>query len=122
MKKIVFSLLTLSVLSVQACYYGNEEDLYGIDGNCQTNNMRFSVEMTTIMTNSCLKCHVEGGNDYSGIKLDTYEDWRKYADNGRLVSRVYDASSPMPPKTEGTMSDCDKASIKAWVEQGALNN
>jgi uncharacterized membrane protein len=122
MKKIVLSLLALSVLSIQACYYGNEEDIYGTGGNCQTTNMRFRVEMTTIMTNKCLKCHVEGGTDYSGIKLDTYNDWKKYAGNGRLVSRVFDASSPMPPKTEGTMSDCDKAAIKAWVEQGALDN
>lgn len=122
MKKTLIVLLSVGIFAIQpACYYGNEEELYGTS-DCNTANMRFSVEVTQIMNNKCIKCHVEDKPEFSGIKMDTYEDWKKYATNGRLINRVFDAASPMPPKTEGIMSDCDKAKLKAWVEQGALDN
>ncbi len=104
-----------------ACYYDNEEDLYGSNPtNCDTVGMRFSLEVKTIFDAQCAACHVPGSSQYSGIPLGSHAQIETIAKNGKLINRINNPSSPMPPS--GLMSACDRARIEAWVRAGAPNN
>lgn len=111
----------LLALSVQpACVYENEEDLYGTDTPCDTVSMRYSVEILEILQDNCYECHLPSSSNYSEISFETYDDVKVLADNGKLVSRINDASAPMPQS--GLMPLCNRQKIEAWVRAGALNN
>lgn len=121
MQKIWFSLLvTAGVLfSNYACFYDSEEELYGTTGGCDTTNIRYSVEVQTLLQNNCYSCHTVNSN-VSGFPFETYETLLPYAQNGQLVSRINDAGNPMPPT--GLLPDCDREKIEAWVNAGAPKN
>ncbi|MCS7037333.1 MAG: hypothetical protein RMJ33_06925 [Saprospiraceae bacterium] len=117
------SLLLLAVIAFlsPACTYDNEEDLYGNDlTGCDTVGMRFSVEVKAVFDANCARCHVPGSPQYSGIAMGTHAQMENFAKNGKLVGRINNASSPMPPS--GLMAACDRARIEAWVRAGAPNN
>lgn len=122
-KSVLFPLLFFAgvALAPSACYYDNEEDLYGItpDG-CDTVGVRFSAEVKAIFNANCAPCHVPGSAQYSGIPLATHTQMEAVAKNGKLVGRINNVSSPMPPS--GLMPACDRARIEAWVRAGAPNN
>ncbi len=104
-----------------ACYYDNEEDLYGTDvTDCDTAGMRFSVEVRATFEAKCATCHVPGSTQYSGIPLGTHAQMENMAKNGKLVGRINNVANPMPPS--GLMSACERARIEAWVRAGAPNN
>jgi uncharacterized membrane protein len=117
------SILFIALLAPTGCYYDNEEDLYGnTTVPCDTANMRFSVEIKSILETKCYKCH-EGASPSSGIAFDTYDALKDYVTDGKLVDRTTDASAPMPPLSEGgLMPKCDQQKIQAWVNAGAPNN
>lgn len=118
---LMFLIFASIVLGPSACYYDNEEDLYGTaPGGCDTVGMRFSVEVKAIFDANCARCHVPGSAQYSGIPLATHAQMEAAAKNGKLVGRINNASSPMPPS--GLMPACDRARIEAWVRAGAPNN
>ncbi|MFN4080846.1 MAG: hypothetical protein ACK4NS_08085 [Saprospiraceae bacterium] len=121
MKKLVFAALVLALtlaLSTQsACYYDNEEELYGA-GQCDTVNIRYSVEVAGILQTHCYSCHSTSSN-VAGSPFETYEKLRPYA-MSNLVARMKGTANPMPPS--GRLRDCDIAKVEAWVRAGALNN
>lgn len=125
MKKQITLIVGIAVavlaVSVSACYYDNEEDLYGTT-SCNTTDVKYSVEMLQIMETNCYSCHKEGGSGYAGISMDTYETLKDFATDGSLVDRITtsDATKLMPPNLR--MSDCDIKKIQAWVNAGAPNN
>lgn len=124
MKKTIYLAAILGGLTLLlpfGCYYDNEEELYGGGGNtCDTVAMKYSVQIKEILQNNCYRCHVETEPSYSGYSLATYNEVKEYANNGKLVSRTNDVSSPMPQ--EGLMENCLRLKIKAWVDAGAPNN
>lgn len=128
MKKLIFSikkwiypallLASIAGLSTQsACYYDNEEDLYGI-AQCDTANIRYSVEVAKILQDNCYSCHSTSSN-VAGSPFETYDRLRPFAQSN-LVARMKDAANPMPPL--GRLRDCDIAKVEAWVKAGAPNN
>lgn len=118
---VAFLLIALMALLASACTYDNEEDLYGNDlTNCDTTRVRYSVEVKAIFDANCARCHVPGSPQYSGIAMGTHAQISNFTQNGRLVGRINNASSPMPPS--GLMSACDRARIEAWVRAGAPDN
>lgn len=124
MTKILSALGFLFVLAFlatapQACYYDNEEELYPGGTVCDTSNVRYSVEILSIVENECYSCHSQGSN-VSGFPFDSYEALKEYALNGKLVERTNDPVSPMPQT--GLLPECDRATIRAWVNAGAPNN
>lgn len=126
MKKTIVALGVLAGLAFMAlpsgCYWDNEEDLYGPDPtvNCDTTNIRFSVEIKQIMADHCNTCHLSTGPTYSSIPYETYDQFKAVALNGKLVHRINDVGSPMPET--GLMSLCNRLKIEAWVKAGALDN
>ncbi|MEQ1746084.1 MAG: hypothetical protein ABMA02_11700 [Saprospiraceae bacterium] len=116
----LFSGLLLASLPV-ACYYDNEEDLYGPPlTNCDTAGMRYSVEIREILQQNCDGCHLPSASTYSLIPYETHAQFAAVANNGKLLNRINSQSQPMPPT--GLLSACNRAKIEAWVRAGAPNN
>ena len=124
MKQLPFAvilLMLISALMIQpACYYDNEEELYGTTTNvCDTVGMSYAIDIQPIIQNNCISCHSTTGVQ-SSSPFELYADVKFYADNGQLVTRTNDALSPMPQT--GLMSECNRLKLRAWVNAGAPNN
>lgn len=105
-----------------SCYYDNEDDLYPYDPNtsCDTLNIVYNTDIKPILENNgCVSCHSTAGPS-GGVILDTYEQTKIVADNGRLFGSVNhdDGYSPMP-QGGNKLSDCDLSKIQAWINDGS---
>lgn len=123
-KKIfILSFVITIMVNISACYYDNEEDLYGdTPADCSTEVIKYSVQVTGILQKSCYKCHATGSN-LGGILLDSYNSVRSTATSGLLLGVINHAPgfSPMPqgaPK----LSNCDIQALQTWLDNGTPNN
>ncbi|MEI6948552.1 c-type cytochrome domain-containing protein [Paraflavisolibacter sp. H34] len=133
MKQIFSFLLAMAVtgLVVVSCSKDDEQTVSPKppapenpdSGNtCATANMKFSTDIRPILVANCFECH-GNGEEEEGVNFDTYEGVRKVAKNGELVGTISHAPGykKMPYK-RAKLPDCEIARIKAWVDQGYLNN
>ncbi|MEI6949310.1 hypothetical protein V9K67_19145 [Paraflavisolibacter sp. H34] len=131
MKQIFSPLLTMAVtaLVVVACSKTDEQTLSpkppapeNPEAPCATANMKFATDIRPILVANCFECHGNGLEE-EGVNFDTYEGVRKVAKNGKLVGTITHAKGykPMPYKRP-KLPDCEISRIKAWVDQGYLNN
>lgn len=126
MKKSLTALVLLIGVAIMSlptsCYYENEQDLYGPDptNNCDTLNMRYSVEIKQIFVDNCNSCHLPLAASYSGYPFENYDQIKEIADNGKLLDRINSQAAPMPQT--GLMDKCNRLKIEAWVHDGAPNN
>ena len=119
MKNMLPLLLLFIIVSFSTgCYYDNEEYLYGI---CDTSNVTFSKDIKPIMDANCINCH-NGGTinltNYNGVMVKV-NDSTLY----KAISYAYtgaNSSKNMP--SAGKLDDCSINKVKAWIDQGALNN
>jgi hypothetical protein len=117
--------MTFSIL--QGCYYDNEEELYPASAECNTENMSFDGDIWPVINASCTGCH-SGANPSGGISLQNYSDVNAAAqidpgNYGSLYGVVSHASGNSPmPKNSDKLPDCTVTQIKAWIDQGALDN
>lgn len=120
MRLLVFAafVVFISILSQTACYYDNEEDLYGTVV-CDTVAISFASDIKPIIDANCVRCHAPGGEQESSPLL-TYDDLKKYTSDGDLTDRTSGTVGLMPP--DGKMNECNVTMIKAWVDAGAPNN
>jgi hypothetical protein len=125
MKRIILITITLAfAFLIHSCYYDSEEALYpNLDTTCDTNNVTFSVTITTMLSENCYSCHSNstaasvGGN----IKLQDYVDVA--AQSTSLANAIQHTGSVTPmPKNGGKVSDCAINQFNIWIRQGKLNN
>ncbi len=117
----VFALFLLTV-PPSACYYDNEVDQFGTL-NCDTTNVRYSVEITNLLAAHCTNsCHIPQAADGSENYLfGSYSEVRPYAlDTNQFLNRINSVDSPMPPS--GLMNQCNRDKIRAWINAGAKDN
>lgn len=124
MKQCVFALalllMGLTLVFQSACYFDNEEELYGITpGTCDTTAISYSADIKPLIEANCTVCHSPSGVQ-SATPVDNHADLKILADNGKLVDRTNDAGSPMPQT--GLLPECERNMIRAWVNAGAPNN
>ena len=113
------------ILFLAGCYYDNEEYLYPQSAICETENMSYTNDIKPVINARCIGCH--GGDSPVGIiPLGNYDDVATAAaispgNFGSLYGAVSHASgnSPMPQGAD-KLSDCTIDKIKAWIDQGAL--
>jgi hypothetical protein len=115
-------LLGLSML-LYSCYYDSEDELYG--GGCDTEFVTYSENIQRILNRNCLNCH--GNSSYqslgAGIDLEGYNDLKVWVDNGKFFSSIsHDGNASPMPKAGQKLDDCTLDKIKAWIDEGALNN
>lgn len=115
------------VFALQGCYYDNEEELYPSAAGCETENMTFTADVWPVISASCTGCH-SGANPSGNISLENYADVAAGAaigegNYGSLYGVINHSSGNSPmPKNSSKLSDCTIAKIKAWIDQGALDN
>lgn len=112
------SLLFISIMTQTACFYDNEQDLYGT-ATCDTTAVSYATDIRPIIDGNCISCHAPGGQQEL-TPLVTYDDLKRYTDSQNLIERTSGTTSLMPPS--GKMSNCNIALIAAWVNAGAPNN
>lgn len=130
MKKLfTIVLISLAIAAVPGCYYDKAELIYpttaggGAGNNCDTANMRYSVEIINILSTNCYVCHGGTAASGGGFKLDTYNGLKNMVNNGKLMSAITHTGSASPmPKGGSKMPDCNIAKIKAWIDRGAPQN
>lgn len=121
MKKLFFIYCAFCLLS--ACTYDSEEALYGLD--CDTEFMSFEVDIFSIIDEHCTSCH-GGSTPSAGLVLENYDQIQAAAndmtDKGIVnkIERAEGVAGGMP--TNYRLPQCQIDKIKAWVEQGTLNN
>jgi len=120
-------ILPLMIVMLNGCYYDNEEELYPSSANCDTENMSYSNDVWPVISASCTGCH--GGATPTGdIPLENYNDVAAAAaisvgNYGSLYGAISHANGNSPmPKNSDKLSDCTISKIKAWIDQGSLDN
>lgn len=128
MKKFlsVVVVLTLILITSSGCYYDNEETLYPT-GTCDTTDVKYSVRVTSILTNRCYSCHSISAGPVSGGGYV----WEGYANifgylatsSSTFLNSINQGvgSNPMP-KGSAKLSECDISTIEVWIQDGYPNN
>ncbi len=112
-------LFGVCAIGVSSCTYQNEETLFD-PKVCNTDGVRYSVQVLDIVQRNCYQCHQQGSAAFNGIALGSHAALKSFALNGDLVQRINSRTSPMPPS--GLLSECDRVVIEAWVLAGSPNN
>lgn len=110
--------LLFAVLS-SGCYYDIEEELYP-NSFCNTENVSWSADVQPLISGNCAisGCHVSGAQTPD---LSTYAGAKAAADAGAILARAINGDpSPMPGS--GLLPNCDRQTLKAWLDAGAPNN
>lgn len=121
-KSFLFLIAGVS-LSLSACYYDNEEELYP-KNECSTSNMKFSVDVAPLISLTCLSAGCHNANDHLGnINLEGYENIKINAMSSRFFGALRHQSGFIAmPNGRAKLTECSISKIEAWVNQGALNN
>tara|TARA_R110000787_G_scaffold7987_1_gene26840 strand:+ start:844 stop:1188 length:345 start_codon:yes stop_codon:yes gene_type:complete len=114
MKKI--SLLFLSVFitySFSSCSTATIEEVI------ITETITFDADVNVIISNNCLPCHA-GTFASAGLNLEGYANVRSATQNGNVLGRINNVSSPMPQG--GQMAPVFIATIEQWALDGYIEN
>lgn len=120
---LIGSFFIAITVSISACYYDNEETLYGdVTQQCSTETVKYSVQISSILQKNCYACHSTGSN-LGNLLLDSYTGARNAVNNGSLLGAVNHKAgfSPMP-KGAPKLSDCDIQALQTWLDDGTPNN
>lgn len=109
-------LIPANIVWMQACYYDNETDLYGVPTPCDTLNLSYTGEIKGILTNNCQGCH---NNASPSGNLNLESDASRTANIAKIIDRISrPAGDPLVMPTSGPMPSCNIQKIKAWQNQG----
>ncbi len=117
-------ILVISTGVIASCTKQNEETLKAKTGPvvCDTVGMRYSANVLPILQSNCYRCHA-GGIVNGGVSLDGYNNVTTQVTNGHLIAAIKHAPGFVPmPFDGGKLSDCDIATIQAWINEGAPDN
>jgi len=120
----IIILILFTILSLNACYYDNEQELYD-DLECLTQNMSYTNDIVPILNRHCQLCHSAAASNVlgAGINLEGHSNLKEYVNIGSFLGSIQHSSgySPMP-KGGGKISSCDIEKIQSWVNNGSQNN
>jgi hypothetical protein len=120
MKTCYLSLLFL-MLSLPACYYDVEEEIYPIL-ECDTQNVSYSGVVLNIISNNCYSCH-DANSNFGNVTLEGYTALKTYVDNGKLLGVIrHEAGFSPMPQNQPQLVECNIAKIEAWIDAGAPDN
>jgi hypothetical protein len=90
---------------------------------CDTANVKYSVEIVTILSANCYRCHAAPANAGGGIVLNSYSNLKPWATSNTLYHVVNQTPGYDPmPKGASKIPACDIAKIRTWIRNGSLNN
>lgn len=107
-------------VTLGACYYDIEEDLY--PNGCDTTNVTFSGGVVPILESTCVTCHNQLSQNGS-VLLEGYENVKIVVDNGKLLGAImHEPGFSAMPQGGPMLPDCSIMKIQAWVDAGAPDN
>lgn len=110
--------LLLLAGTLPACYYDNEEELYG---GCDTAGVSYSAFLRPLLDSKCTpSCH-SGSQPTGNLDFSQFAVVRTAATDGRLYAAVTRSVDWMP-QNGPRLDNCTLAKIDAWIKAGALNN
>ncbi len=89
------------------------------DGENTGTLITYENRAKTILDNACVECH-NTVTATAGVILDSFEAARAVAESGRMIDRMTNTNSPMPPS--GNLPDAIIADIMMWIDDGLLEN
>jgi len=90
--------------------------------SCDTENVRFSVEIQTILESGCISCHNVAAPS-AGIRLDSYDLVVQEAESGRLLGSIrWEPAYVNMPFGGAQLSDCAIEQMELWIADGMPNN
>jgi hypothetical protein len=96
--------------------------LYGTGGACDTAAVSFAADIQPIMSAQCTGCH-GAASPNGGLSLTNHAQIAAATLSGSLLNRVHlPAGNPLAMPPSGPLSSCQKAKLRTWKRQGALNN
>ena len=102
--------------------YDNIEDRAGSGSFCDTSAVSFSQDIESIIQQNCEGCH-NGVSASGGLNLADHLNIQPAALNGLIMDRVRrPLSDPLSMPPNGPLSDCYQKKLRAWINQGALDN
>ncbi|MCB0607205.1 MAG: hypothetical protein H6562_25165 [Lewinellaceae bacterium] len=120
-KKLIFFLISFSIMGITSCYYDVEEELYP-QNSCVTDGATYQGTVLPIIQNNCYICHSQSAKQ-GNVVLEGYDNLKFYVDNQKLVGVINHAPGfQQMPQGQPKLGDCNIAKIEAWVQAGAPNN
>ncbi len=116
-----FLIVVISGVIMSSCRTENLEHI--LSEQCDTTGVSFELDILPIMEMHCNENTCHGGSFPKGyIPLSHYEGVRSVAENSRLIRSItHEGPLPMPLK-EDKLPECKIRKIKAWINQGMLDN
>ena len=109
-------------ITLSACYYDNEEDLYPGGSGCNALSGKYAAEVAPIIASRCLSCH-SNATRQGGVILEGHDKLKIYAANGSLLGSIkHDRGFSAMPDGSPKMPDCEIGTIENWVNAGSPNN
>ena len=137
-KKTLVSIAVIGII-LSSCYKHNWETIHPLSSSTATPCMvdtgtviSYSANIVPIINSKCAigGCHAAGGsgsaNDYTFYGTNStgiYSQCRHDTSGSAAWQDITGASgNPMPKVGSTQLTPCEKASIRNWIHQGALNN
>ena len=83
-------------------------------------------EVAEILSEHCWACHTDPPRNAAPMPLMTRADFQRPSVSmpdqpvwQRVMARIHDAESPMPPPSSSTLDDATLATLDTWLEDGA---
>jgi hypothetical protein len=117
--KLLFLSAAIILISLNSCYYDNEEALYPVrpgSNDCDTTNPTYASTISPIIQNNCQGCH-SGGAPSGNLDLTTYDNVVIGINSHNLMGHIIGTDySLMPPS--GQLSSCNINQLNAWITKG----
>lgn len=96
------------------------DDTGGDDTDGDTANL-VTYQNTTkaILDNACVQCH-NATTANGGVRLHNYANASSVAASGRMIARMTNSGSPMPPS--GNLPNAIIQDVIDWIDDGTLEN
>jgi mono/diheme cytochrome c family protein len=117
LKAYILCLICCALVSV-ACSSNSPDDLIPITEDMDA-LVTYENTAKAILDQACVECH-GGSTPTAGIRLDNFADARAVAQSERMIFRMTNASTPMPPS--GRLPDPIVEAIMKWIDDGLLEN
>lgn len=108
-----FALLLLSSFAMTQCSTSVIEEVVIAE------TITYTKDVKTIIDNNCVSCH-NATDLVAGLDISSFATLQSATENGNVIARINDASSPMPQS--GLMDATLIATIEKWVDDGYLEN
>jgi len=116
--------LGIVIFTANSCKNENEEELFPKDpAGCDTTEVSLANDLTPLFESQCNSCH-SAQSQQGGFNMEDFNTLQaKTLDGTMLEVLTLPKSNPRSmPLGGGSLTDCQIDKIRAWGNNGAINN